>query len=116
MPSLLPPLHDGHAPIYLQHAFADAVHAYENWDTGSDEPAVAINGKNARISVVFRRLWNCTDIVPRHTIEAVRDVVPDSFSSRQHHAPHVTFAEAAGLMRDIVKSRKSRRALLVAAL
>lgn len=76
MSSLLPPLHDGHAPIYLHHAFHEAVDACEDWPLDSAEPVVQVNGKITRISVVFRRLWNCTDTVPRDTLEALKEIVP----------------------------------------
>lgn len=82
MSSLLPPLHDGHAPIYLHHAFQDAVDAYEDWALETTEPSVQVNGKVTRISVIFRRLWNCTDMVPRHTLEGNAHIC----RSRPHHA------------------------------
>lgn len=99
MSSLLPPLHDGHAPIYLHHAFQDAVDAYEDWALETAEPSVQVNGKVTRISVVFRRLWNCTDMVPRHTLEALKAIVPTGIIHAEHWKETPTFAEAARIMR-----------------
>ncbi|MBB4092316.1 hypothetical protein HGG72_19415 [Ochrobactrum pecoris] len=109
MSSLLPPLHDGHAPIYLHHAFQDAVDAYEDWTPETAEPVVRVNGKTTRISVVFRRLWNCTDMVPRHTLEALRDIVPTGIVLAEHWKETPTFAEAARIMRAALEGRKARR-------
>ncbi|MBR7653839.1 hypothetical protein HED50_14815 [Ochrobactrum oryzae] len=109
MSSLLPPLHDGHAPIYLHHAFQDAVDAYEDWALETAEPSVQVNGKVTRISVVFRRLWNCTDMVPRHTLEALKDIVPTGFIHAEHWKETPTFAEAARIMRAALERRKARR-------
>ncbi|EEQ93973.1 Hypothetical protein, conserved [Brucella intermedia LMG 3301] len=108
MSSLLPPLHDGHAPIYLHHAFQDAVDAYEDWALETAEPSVQINGKVTRISVVFRRLWNCTDMVPRHTLEALKAIVPTGIIHAEHWKETPTFAEAARIMRVALERRKAR--------
>ncbi|MBB5703293.1 hypothetical protein FHS76_003193 [Ochrobactrum daejeonense] len=108
MSSLLPPLHDGHAPIYLHHAFQDAVDAYEGWSPETAEPVVRINGKATRISVVFRRLWNCTDMVPRHTLEALKDIVPCALTYQGQWKENPTFAEAARLMRAAWEKRKAQ--------
>ncbi|WP_139973909.1 hypothetical protein [Ochrobactrum sp. CGA5] len=109
MSSLLPPLHDGHAPIYLHHAFQNAVNAYEDWALEESEPSVQVNGKITRISVVFRRLWNCTDMVPRHTLEALRDIVPSGFIHTENWKETPTFAEAARIMRAALEGRKARQ-------
>lgn len=109
MTSLLTPLHDGHAPIYLHQAFQDAVDAYEDWNLEVDEPVVEINGKITRIGVVFRRLWNCTDLVPHHTLEALKDNVPSSLVQADCWRENATFAEAARIMRRVLEWRKTRR-------
>ncbi len=109
MSSLLPPLQDGHAPIYLHHAFQDAVDAYEDWTLEESEPVVQINGKVTRISVVFRRLWNCTDIVPNRTLEALKDIVPTTLVHAERWKDNATFAEAARIMRTALEWRKTRR-------
>ena len=109
MSSLLPPLHDGHAPIYLHHAFQDAVDAYEDWTLESAEPVVQVNGKITRISVVFRRLWNCTDMVPRHTLEALKDIVPSTLVHAERWKENATFSEAARVMPAALERRMARR-------
>ncbi|ABQ62797.1 hypothetical protein C010_03022 [Brucella ovis 80/125] len=106
--SLLPPLHDGHAPIYLHHAFHEAVDACEDWPLDSAEPVVQVNGKITRISVVFRRLWNCTDTVPRDTLEALKEIVPSTLVRSERWRDNSTFAEAARVMRSVLEMRKAR--------
>lgn len=109
MTSLLPPLHDGHAPIYLHHAFHAALDAYEDWTPGADEPSVNINGKTARISVVFRRLWRCSDTIPNHTLDALRDIIPATQVSAEHWETVSTYSAAAQIMRRAYEYRKQRR-------
>lgn len=109
MTSLLPHLHEGHAPIYLHQAFHEAIDAYEDWNSGDSEPVITINGKAARISVVFRRLWSCTDIVPRHTLEALRDIVPAHLLDADHWKNIATFGQAAHIMRNAMQKRIERR-------
>ncbi|MFC4624559.1 hypothetical protein ACFO1V_04870 [Daeguia caeni] len=109
MPSLLPPLHDGHAPIYLHHAFQDALDAYEDWKLETAEPVVQVNGRTARISVIFRRLWNCTDMLPHNTMEALKDIVPSGLLRSIDWPEKATFAHAARAMRAALESRKQRR-------
>ncbi|KXF78657.1 hypothetical protein ATN84_02410 [Paramesorhizobium deserti] len=107
MTSLLPPLYEGHAPIYLHNAFQDAVDAYEDWIAGADEPAVDVNGKHTRISVVFRRLWSCTDVIPMRTLDALRDLVPEA--SLQSGESGTTYAQAARAMRSLCEQRQKRK-------
>ncbi|RCS24664.1 hypothetical protein DUT91_04035 [Phyllobacterium salinisoli] len=108
MTSLLPPLHEGHAPIYLHNAFQDAVDAFEDWIAGADEPAVDVNGKTTRISVVFRRLWSCTDPVPMRTIDALNVLVPEARLERRE-TRNTTYAHAARAMRSLCEQRLKRR-------
>ncbi|WP_247644317.1 hypothetical protein [Brucella sp. BCCN 84-3] len=107
-PVCCPPLHDGHAPIYLHHAFHEAVDACEDWPLDSAEPVVQVNGKITRISVVFRRLWNCTDTVPRDTLEALKEIVPSTLVRSERWRDNSTFAEAARVMRSVLEMRKAR--------
>ncbi len=109
MTSLLPPLHDGHAPIYLHHAFQQAVDAYEDWTLGPEEPVVPVNGRLARIGVIFRRLWNCTDPTPRHTLDAMKDIVPHSVIPTGQWRDSATIAEAARIMSAALERRRARR-------
>jgi hypothetical protein len=108
MTSLLPPLHEGHAPIYLHNAFQDAVDAYEDWIAGTDEPAVNVNGKNTRISVIFRRLWSCTDTVPMRTLQALRDLAPAEWLEPRD-SQGTTYAQAARAMRALCEERLKRK-------
>ena len=64
MTQLLPPLHEGHAPIFLHLAFQDALEAFESWRPGEPEPLVDCDGKPTAISAVFGRMRTCTDIMP----------------------------------------------------
>ena len=107
MTSLLPPLHEGHAPIYLHQAFHHAIEAYEDWQINQDEPSVTVNGKSTRISVIFRRLWNCNDIIPNHTLDAMRDVVPDIYVDDDQWSMVERFSHGAHIMRLVLQMRKS---------
>jgi hypothetical protein len=75
----------------------------------SAEPVVQVNGKITRISVVFRRLWSCTDMVPRHTLEALKDIVPSTLVHAERWKENATFSEAAHVMRAALERRKARR-------
>ncbi|WP_420959423.1 hypothetical protein [Brucella sp. IR073] len=108
MPSLLPPLHEGHAPIYLHNAFQDAVDAYEDWIAGTEEPSVNVNGKHTRISVIFRRLWSCTDPVPMRTLAALRDLAPEDWL-KTDETNGTTYAQGARAMRALCEERLKRR-------
>ncbi|PYE86390.1 hypothetical protein [Phyllobacterium leguminum] len=108
MASLLPPLHEGHAPIYLHNAFQDAIDAFEDWIAGTDEPAVDVNGKHTRISVIFRRLWSCTDTVPMRTLDALRHLAPaERLEPSVTNGP--TYAQAARAMRALCEERLRRK-------
>ncbi|WP_374844521.1 hypothetical protein [Paenochrobactrum glaciei] len=105
--SLLPPLHEGHAPIYLHQAFHYAIEAYEDWESGQAEPSVTVNGKPTRISVIFRRLWNCNDIIPNHTLDAMRDVVPYAYVGADEWNTVERFSHGARIMRFVLQERKA---------
>ena len=45
MTNVLPPLHEGHAPITLQQAFREAIDAFEEWDIEVTEPIVMFDGR-----------------------------------------------------------------------
>lgn len=111
--SLLPPLHEGHAPIYLHQAFHYAIEAYEDWESGQAEPSVTVNGKPTRISVIFRRLWNCNDIIPNHTLDAMRDVVPYSYIGADEWNTVERFSHGARIMRFVLQERKAPRLPLI---
>ena len=71
----LPPLHDGHAPIGLHLAFQDAVESYEEWAADSGEPRILVDGLPLRISSIFCRMIDCTDLLPRRTFDTLFAVV-----------------------------------------
>ncbi|WP_439273608.1 hypothetical protein [Pseudochrobactrum sp. HB0163] len=98
MSSLLPPLYNGHASIYLLNGFYEALNAYEDWDLRGQEPQVTIYGKSVRISVVFRRLAQCTDQLPQHVLQALHAAIPHIMQYQPEDFP-TTYAQAAGLLR-----------------
>lgn len=98
MRHLLPPLHEGHAPVFLHYAFEDALDAYENWQFGAAEPVVECDGKPTRISAVFGRMRACTDILPIRILDDVQAVLTDP-SLVQFTANQTTYAEAARVLR-----------------
>ncbi|PWJ83863.1 hypothetical protein C7441_10722 [Pseudaminobacter salicylatoxidans] len=103
MPTLLPPLHEGHAPILLHQAFHDALEAYEEWTLEAPEPFVEFEGNVVSVSAVFGRMRSCTDLLPVRTLDIVREIVG-------HAAPElpeddVTFAHAALLLRALCVER-----------
>lgn len=101
MTTVLPALHDGHAPIFLHQAFDDALDAYEGWDIDHDEPEIVLNGRNVRISAVFGRMRQCTDVMPLRIVETVRAVTRnDALGDDQN-----TYADAAALMRGLSVER-----------
>lgn len=103
MSSLLPPLHNGHASIYLLNGFHEAVHAYEDWDMTSKEPHVAVYGKSVRISVIFRRLTQCSDRLPQHVLQSLKAAIPHIMKYQPADFP-ATYADASGLLRQALRN------------
>ncbi|MEP9371890.1 hypothetical protein [Mesorhizobium sp. KR1-2] len=103
MPTLLPPLYEGHAPTMLHQAFHDALEAYEGWAVGTPEPSVDFEGSPVFISAVFGRMRTCTDILPVRTLDAVRDIAGASASELSED--QVTYAHAALLLRALCVER-----------
>jgi hypothetical protein len=70
----------GHFPGYLRGAFLEAIEAYELWETEEPEPTIEVgyDGGQKTVSEVFRKLWNCTDIMPCSDFDglASMDVYP----------------------------------------
>jgi hypothetical protein len=97
MTQLLPPLHEGHAPIFLHLAFQDALEAFENWKPGEEEPQVDCDGKPTAISAVFGRMRTCTDLMPVRVLDDVQAMLPDPAISAAGAA--ATYAEAARILR-----------------
>lgn len=103
MTRLLPPLHEGHAPIFLHQAFDDAVEAYEKWTLEMHEPMVELDGAYVPISAVFGRMRSCTDILPMRTLEATLAVVGDRSADIEDR--QATYAQAAFVMRALCVER-----------
>jgi hypothetical protein len=104
MRDVLPPLHEGHAPVFLHYAFEDALDAYEAWQLGAPEPVVECDGKPTAISAVFGRMRTCTDILPVRVLDDVLAVVDDP-SFAQSAANQITYAEAARVLRALCVER-----------
>ncbi|MEI5677885.1 hypothetical protein G6N74_08375 [Mesorhizobium sp. CGMCC 1.15528] len=104
MPTLLPPLHEGHAPFVLHQAFHDALDAYEDWALDAPEPFVEFDRNNVAISAVFGRMRTCTDILPIRTLDAVRDVV-GAKAAQELASDQITYAHAALLLRALCVDR-----------
>lgn len=98
--------YNAHAPIYLHHAFHKALDAFEDWQLGDDEPSVSVNERETRISIVFRRLWNCDDFLPYDTMQALYAIQPEAtqkiIAKAEDHDRKLTFGDAALLMRRIM--------------
>lgn len=103
MPSVLPTLHAGHAPINLHHAFEDALEAYEAWGPRMAEPRVDLDGSPVAISAIFGRMRRCSDLVPQRTLALVSDVAGDSAAAFEGAC--VTYAEVAFLLRAMCVER-----------
>jgi len=104
MPTLLPPLHEGHAPFILHQAFHDALDAYEEWSADAAEPFVDFDGNSVAISAVFGRMRNCTDILPVRTLDAVRVIVGDRLDE-EFCDDQITYSHAALLLRALCVDR-----------
>jgi len=98
MTQLLPPLHEGHAPMFLHLAFQDALEAFEGWTPGEVEPLVDCDGRPTAISAVFGRMRTCTDIMPVRILDDVLDLVGRSAATSLDQ-PTATYAEAARILR-----------------
>ncbi|GHC73615.1 hypothetical protein [Limoniibacter endophyticus] len=96
MERVLPPLHEGHAPIALQEAFKNAVEAFENWNIYEDEPSVPIDQKNVPVSSVFGRMRTCTDIVPETVFAPAKDVLGEHGDDLAYG---VTYDQLAAVLR-----------------
>lgn len=101
MTQLLPPLHEGHAPIFLHLAFQDAIEAYEGWAPGEPEPRVDCDGRPTAISAVFGRMRTCTDIMPVRVLDDVQALVP----ARPLESSATPYAEAALVLRALCVER-----------
>ena len=94
MRHLLPPLHEGHAPVFLHQAFEDALTDFE--------------GAQTAVSAVFGRMRACTDILPVRILDDVEAVLGDAGGTG--FAPgRTTYAEAALILRGHCVERLKQR-------
>lgn len=102
MTTVLPALHEGHAPIFLHQAFDDALNAFEDWTPDVAEPQIEFDGRAVPISAVFGRMRQCTDLLPSRMLETVKAVTREDTAFGENQ---VTYAEAATLMRTLSVDR-----------
>lgn len=95
------PARGGHAPGDVRDAFLEAVNCYAQWDDGEPEPTVEVRGRAVSLSTVCGLLWNCSDIVPRLTIDELCFAAPwpECDNCRQG----MTYAQAARLLKQMVE-------------
>ncbi|MGO4563648.1 hypothetical protein AB4Z52_01055 [Rhizobium sp. 2YAF20] len=104
MTNVLPPLHEGHAPITLQQAFREAIDAFEEWDAEVTEPIVMFDGRIVPISAVFEALRGCTDIMPANLLGAVTERLTKPWEG-EGPLDTMTFSTAARVMGVLVRKR-----------
>ncbi|QRM55874.1 hypothetical protein [Sinorhizobium sp. BG8] len=105
MMNFLPDLHEGHAPITLQHLFRDAIYAFDDWEDGTPEPAVMHQGTLVPITVVFESMRGCTDIVPQTVLVAVTERLTKPWDG-DGPLDAMTFSTAARIMGVLIRKRK----------
>ena len=70
----------GHFPGYLRDSFLEAIDGCESWESDETEPTIEVgySGEQLSVSEIFRKLWNCTDIMPGNDFDylANMDVYP----------------------------------------
>ncbi len=104
MNTLLPELHDGHAPITLQQLFRDALEAYDDWGSGDLVPAVDFQGERISIAEVFDHMRSCTDILPRNMLIEIKERLTRPMN-RQNSLDEITFSTAARVMCVLLRKR-----------
>lgn len=105
MLNFLPDLHEGHAPITLQHLFRDAIEAFYDWKVGEIEPSVMHEGTLVPISTVFEAMRECTDIVPKTVLEMVTERLTKPWDG-DGPLDAMTFSTAARVMGVLVRKRR----------
>lgn len=100
MLNFLPDLHEGHAPITLQHLFGHALEAFDAWEDERAEPIVIHEDRLVPIGTVFESMRGCTDLLPR--------TMADILSARlEGDAPEIlTFSDAARIAQTLVEQRR----------
>jgi hypothetical protein len=71
------------------------------------EPQVAVYGKTVRISVIFRRLTQCSDKLPQHVLQSLKAAIPHIMQYQPSDFP-ATYADAAGLLRQALSNYRRR--------
>ncbi len=104
MATLLPALHEGHAPVHLHLAFSEALEAYEGWRHGEIEPAVEFEGRLVAVSAVFGRMRSCTDLLPMRVAEDIAAAIPGE-ATFEGSDSQATYAEAARVLRALCVAR-----------
>jgi hypothetical protein len=104
MLNFLPDLHEGHAPITLQHVFGDALEAYDAWEDERAEPMVIYEDKIVPIGTIFESMRECTDILPRTMADLVADTLARNPAAAG--AEIVTFGDAAQVATVLVGQRR----------
>ncbi|MCD2181856.1 hypothetical protein OCK02_11875 [Rhizobium sp. TRM96647] len=105
MMNFLPDLHEGHAPITLQHLFRDAIDTFYDWKTDEPEPSVMHEGTLIPISTVFEAMRGCTDIVPKSVMEMVAERLTKRWDG-DGPLDVMTFSTAARIMGVLIRKRR----------
>ncbi len=105
MAHILPALENGHAPINLQQYFRDSLDAFEDWQVGDPEPALALGSDTLPISEIFSALRGCTDIVPANVVGGVTEQLTKPWEG-EGPLDEMTFSTAARVMGVLVRKRQ----------
>ncbi|MDF1635207.1 hypothetical protein [Mycoplana sp. MJR14] len=105
MMNFLPDLHEGHAPITLQHLFRDAIDSFYDWKSDEPEPSVMHEGTLIPISTVFEAMRECTDIVPKSVMEMVAQRLTKPWDG-DGPLDVMTFSTAARIMSVLIRKRR----------
>ncbi|WP_275785960.1 hypothetical protein [Pararhizobium gei] len=106
MSYLLPPLHEGHAPITLHQLFRDALEAYDDWNEGAPAPTVDFQGTEISIQQVFDHMRHCTDILPNNMVSAITERLTRPLNNGP--LDEITFSTAARVMAVLIRKRELR--------
>jgi hypothetical protein len=73
----MPKLRKGHAPGHVRDTALQAFEAWKEWDRKSPGPTVRYEIQYREHDIPLSRacklVWNCTDIVPGHVVDALVD-------------------------------------------
>jgi hypothetical protein len=65
--------HSGHAKGHVRDAFLNAIEEFLRWTGESPEPTVEFEDRTITISAACGMLWNCTDVLPHASRDALSD-------------------------------------------